>query len=146
MQIQQTWFFQHPTATVWDYLTKPELIEQWLMKTNIKPVVGYEFQFEKTLEGGCAGGSKIIYCKVLEVAPNQLLSYNWQRKNGQGEVDFTSTVKWTLSEKNGGTELNLLHDGFVLFDDFAGHSNGWNMFVYQIYDLIIKGKHANASA
>lgn len=145
MQIQQTWFFQQPAGVVWDYLTLPELIEQWLMKSNIKPIVGYEFQFEKALDG-CGGGAKTIYCKVLEAEPNRLLSYLWQRKDENGKVNFTSTVTWTLEEKNEGTELNLLHDGFIDFDDFKGHNDGWNSFVNRIHALIHQNKHVNRNA
>lgn len=32
-EIRQTWFFKQSPGEVWEYLTKPELIEQWLMKT-----------------------------------------------------------------------------------------------------------------
>lgn len=31
-EIKKTWHFNQAPQDVWEYLTKPELIEQWLMK------------------------------------------------------------------------------------------------------------------
>ena len=44
-EIKYTWFYQHSPEIIWDYLTKPELLSQWLMENNFQPIVGYEFQF-----------------------------------------------------------------------------------------------------
>ena len=43
--IQHKFFFPHPPEVVWEYLTKAELMEQWLMKNDFQPIVGYDFQF-----------------------------------------------------------------------------------------------------
>jgi len=32
--IKHQFFFPHPPETVWEYLTKPELMEQWLMRND----------------------------------------------------------------------------------------------------------------
>jgi uncharacterized protein YndB with AHSA1/START domain len=37
--IKHQFFFPHPPQAVWDYLTKPELMEQWLMKNDFQPIV-----------------------------------------------------------------------------------------------------------
>jgi uncharacterized protein YndB with AHSA1/START domain len=62
--IQYEIFYPNPVADVWDYLTIPELMVQWLMPNDFKPVVGHEFQFK-------AGGTMpdfdfdgIFHCKV----------------------------------------------------------------------------------
>ena len=58
-------FFPNPPSVVWDYLTKAELISQWLMENDFLPVIGHEFQFRMhpvpqiDFDG-------IVYCKVLE--------------------------------------------------------------------------------
>ena len=35
----------HPPEKIWRALTQPHLIEEWLMKSNFKPVVGHGFHF-----------------------------------------------------------------------------------------------------
>ncbi|MEJ0055352.1 MAG: hypothetical protein WDN75_06675 [Bacteroidota bacterium] len=46
--IKHQFFFPHPKETVWEYLTKSELLEQWLMKNNFQPIVGHDFQSGQT--------------------------------------------------------------------------------------------------
>jgi uncharacterized protein YndB with AHSA1/START domain len=41
--IKHQFFFPHPPETVWEYLTKSELMAQWLMKNDFQPIVGSIF-------------------------------------------------------------------------------------------------------
>jgi uncharacterized protein YndB with AHSA1/START domain len=59
-EIKHTWFFNQPPQEIWEYLTKPVLLEQWLMKTDFQPIAGHKFRFTSP-------SGKIINCKVLEV-------------------------------------------------------------------------------
>jgi uncharacterized protein YndB with AHSA1/START domain len=113
--IQHQLFYPHPPEVVWEYLTNPELVSQWLMPGDIRPVPGHEFQFtvkpmpEMDFDGN-------IYCKVLEVILFKKLSYSW--KLGPGNGVFTdSTVNWTLTAQDNGTQVLLVHR------DFKGHEN-----------------------
>jgi len=117
-EIKQTFFFPHPIEIVWEYLTKPELLEQWLMKSDFKPIVGHKFCFTSPQ-------STAHYCEVLEIKPFTKLSYSWKKDN----MPFDSTVVWTLVPKDNGTELQLVHSGFTVLNDYTGHSKGWTMLV-----------------
>ncbi len=44
-EIKHTWHFSQSPQEVWEYLTKPELMEQWLGKTDFQPIVGHKFRF-----------------------------------------------------------------------------------------------------
>ena len=64
--IHHQFFFQHSPEVVWEYLTKAELIAQWLMENDFQPLIGYDFQFRsRPLPDLNFDG--IIYCKVVEV-------------------------------------------------------------------------------
>ena len=115
-EIKHTWFFNHSPQKVWEYLTKPELMEQWMMKTDFQPIVGHKFHFICT---------NITYCEVLEVKPFTRLSYSWQANSASGNKPFSSKVVWTLFPKEDGTELQLVHNGFTVLEDYVGHDNGW---------------------
>jgi uncharacterized protein YndB with AHSA1/START domain len=115
-EIAHTYFFRQSPGEVWEYLTRSELIEQWLMKTDFQPVVGHQFRF------AC---NNITDCEVLEVIPNKLLSYSWKVKNENEETTVDSKVTWTLSEVEGGTKLHLQHGGFTLLEDTLSHNSGW---------------------
>jgi uncharacterized protein YndB with AHSA1/START domain len=128
-EIKQTWFFRQSPEEVWEYLTRPELIEQWLTKTDFQPVPGHKFSFTSK-------SCKIIYCEVLEVKPFTSLSYSWQFPSKKDEQLYDSKVMWTLVPKENGTELLLQHNGFALLEDLAEHTTGWNTCLNRFEELI----------
>jgi uncharacterized protein YndB with AHSA1/START domain len=134
-KIKQTWFFKQAPSEVWEYLTKPELIEQWLMKTNFKPVKGYKFQFTFTAKPE-AKFRGVVDCEVLEIIPCSKLSYSWNGSTQDGSRNYNSVVVWILFPKDNGTELQLEHDGFTVLEDILTHSNGWNNCLTKMEKLI----------
>ena len=139
-QIEHRIFYQYSPETVWEYLTKPELIEQWLMKNNFQPVVGHDFEFRANpLPDYNWDG--IIYCKVLEVVPQKNLTYSWKLGPGDGKITIDSIVTFTLTEKNNGTELHLVHSGFKEMSGFSIISlmdAGWLRNMKKIDELLNK--------
>lgn len=109
--ITHQWFFPYSPETVWEYLTQPELLAQWLMENNFLPVVGHRFQF-KTKPKIKLGFDGNISCEVLEVIPCKRLSYSWKGGMGSEKISLDSIVTWTLTPKDNGTELLLEHTGF----------------------------------
>ena len=131
-EIKQTWHFTQAPAEVWEYLTKPELLEQWLMKTDFQPIVGHKFHFI----GNCNDeGKATAYCEVLEVKPYTRLSYSWQTNSIQNNKPFNSNVVWTLLPSQSGTELQLLHHGFTIQEDVIAHNDGWTRIGNKIVEL-----------
>ena len=137
-------FFNQAPAEVWEYLTRPELIELWLMKSDIKPLVGHEFQF-RTNPLPQFNFDGIINCKVLEVIPFKKLSYSWKGGNN-GKVTLDSIVVWTLLAKDGGTELELVHTGFDGAENLMMYTvmnDGWLRNMQKIPVLINEAKQDN---
>jgi uncharacterized protein YndB with AHSA1/START domain len=128
-QIKHTWFFKQSPQEVWEYLTKPELLEQWLMKTDFQPIAGHKFSFTSPT-------CKIISCEVLEIKPFTKLSYSWLANSASGNKPFNSEVVWTLLPKENGTELQLVHHGFSALEDYIGHNNGWTMLGNRFVELL----------
>ena len=125
--IIQTWWLPASPEVVWDYLTKPELLEQWLMENDIKPVVGHQFRF-RTYPKVNFGFDGIVYCEVLVAERYKKLSYSWKGGPGKGKINLDSIVTWTLTGKNNGTELLLEHTGFRGMKNLIAHfamSKGW---------------------
>jgi uncharacterized protein YndB with AHSA1/START domain len=61
--------------------------------------------------------------EYLEVRPPELVRYNWNPTWSPGEQ---SVVTLRLSEENGGTRLELVHEGFATIESANGHNQGWN--------------------
>lgn len=128
-EIKQTKFFPHPPEEVWNCLTKPELLEQWLGPTDFQPIKGHKFRFVSPYGNDS-------FCEVLEVKPYTKLSYTWQKKSLKTSTPFTSKIEWTLLPKENGTELQLLHNGFIALEDFTGHETGWNTCLKKFEELL----------
>jgi len=125
--IRHEFFFSHPIETVWEYLTKPELMEQWLMKNDFQPTVGADFQF-RTGPIPSLDFDGIFYCKVLEIIPFKKLSYSWKSGPGGGDITLDSVVIWKLEPKDKGTNLLLEHSGFARKENlnfYNGLLHGW---------------------
>jgi uncharacterized protein YndB with AHSA1/START domain len=125
-------FLQSPEA-IWEYLTVPELMAQWLMTPhNFQPVVGQKFQF-KTKPIPKFGFDGNVYCEVLEVQPYKKLSYSWKG----GSLD--SVVVWTLEPTADGTMLTLEHKGFKGIKNFMSYiimNRGWIKIVKRLLKIL----------
>jgi uncharacterized protein YndB with AHSA1/START domain len=126
--IKHTFFYSHKPEAVWEYLTKPELMAQWLMPNDFKPLVGHDFQFRsKPMPNFNFDG--IFHCKVLELVPNKKLVYTWNGGPNPDKTTLDSKVMWTLIPKDKGTELQLEHSGFAteeaMLPIFSAMDKGW---------------------
>ncbi|MBX3254139.1 MAG: SRPBCC domain-containing protein [Chitinophagaceae bacterium] len=119
-------FTQSPEA-VWEYLTNPDLLAQWLMPNNFKPIVGHKFQFgtKPKLKLGFDGR---IYCEVLEIVPYRKLVYSWKGGLSKEKPSLDSIVTWTLTPINSGTIVTLEHKGFKGIKNYLAYfimNKGW---------------------
>ena len=126
-EIKHTYSFKCSPEEVWEYLTKAELLEKWLMQNNFELNVGAHFQFylkpvpEINFDGN-------IYCTVLEIIPLKKLSYSWKNGSNTGGISLDSTIEWTLHQNGKITELHLLHSGFDNLEHaklYAAMHQGW---------------------
>ena len=115
-----------PPEKIWRALTQPHLIEEWLMKSEFKPVVDHRFRFSADWGG--------VDCQVLEVEPHRTLSYTWA---GMG---LESIVTWTLSETETGTRLRMEQTGFKPDQQQAyfGAKAGWPRFLGNLEQLLAR--------
>ncbi|WP_343303262.1 SRPBCC domain-containing protein [Chitinophaga niabensis] len=146
--IKHQFSFPHPPAIVWEYLTRSELMELWLMKNNFQPIVGADFQFRTNPIPGLDFDG-IFYCRVLEIVPFKKLSYSWQSGPGNGEITLDSVVVWKLEATDKGTELFLEHSGFAKEENlnfYNGLTNGWLEKFPRIADLLNAAQHVNPNA
>jgi uncharacterized protein YndB with AHSA1/START domain len=142
--IKQTWYFDQPVHEIWEYLTRPELIEQWLMKSDFEPVAGHKFRFT-FIPKDDSHYDGTIDSEVLEVIPFKKLSYSWNGSANDGSRTFRSIVVWTLIPKGNGTELQLQHDGFTLPEDILTHANGWKSCVKRLEESLNDLKNDNTN-
>ena len=146
-EIKHTWFFNQSPEHVWEYLTKAELMAQWLMPNDFKPVVGHDFHFRVNpipslnLDG-------IFPCKVLDIVPLKKLTYSWKGGPGGGTTTLDTVVVWTLMPKDNGTELQLVQSGYKEenVSIFSAMFNGWLTNIQKMVQLLNANSNASTNA
>jgi len=115
-----------PPEKIWRALTKPHLIEEWLMKNDFEPVADHRF----TLRGDWGA----VDCQVLAIEPNKTLSYKWDA------MGLESVVTWTLTATSTGTHLRMEQSGFRPDQKQAYHGAryGWQQFLAKLEQLLAR--------
>jgi uncharacterized protein YndB with AHSA1/START domain len=115
-----------PPEKIWRALTQPQLIEEWLMKNDFKPVVDHRFNLRA--DWGAVDG------QVLAVEPNKTLSYTW------GAYDLKSVVIWTLTPTSKGTRLRMEQSGFRRDQPqyYQGAQGGWQRFFANLEQVLAR--------
>jgi len=135
-QIRIETFIEAAPQEVWQAITDKTMVSEWLMETDIKPVVGFKAYFKMPPMPGFNGH---IDATVLQVKKHELFIYTWQG----GWMKTPTTVKFTLTEKANGTLLVLEHWGF---EGLLGNllkkmmSGGWKKKITVQIAQIIKAK------
>ncbi|HZY36968.1 MAG TPA: SRPBCC domain-containing protein [Mucilaginibacter sp.] len=133
------WFFPHPPEKVWECLTDSELVGQWLMKNDFKPLAGHKFNFF-TRPIPKMGFDGIVYCEVIEIIPNKKLVYTWQGGPKPGVIRLDTLLTWTLSPDANGTILLLEHTGFKGLQNYLTSiilERGWKKNVARRFEQIL---------
>lgn len=118
--------FPHSPEKIWRALTQPHLLQEWLMESDFKPVVGHDFNFRA--EWGA------VECKVLVIEPNKTLSYSW------AAFGLESIVIWSLTPTSTGTLLRMEQEGFRSDQQQAynGAKHGWRKFFSNLESVLAR--------
>jgi uncharacterized protein YndB with AHSA1/START domain len=120
-----------PPEKLWRALTKPHLIEEWLMKNDgFEPVIGHRFR----LSGDWGG----VDCEVLAVEPNRTLSYTWNYSHEDAAYNLKSVVTFTLTPTRTGTHLRMEQEGFRPDQKQAlgGATHGWQQHLANLEKVV----------
>ncbi|MFI5907702.1 SRPBCC domain-containing protein [Dactylosporangium sp. NPDC051541] len=112
----------HPIDAVWQALTDPAELAEWVMPVEgFAAVAGQRFRF---LAKPMPGWDGVINCEVLAVDAPHRLVIRWQGSR----MRTPTTLTWTLTATDGGTRFRIDHAGF---DGPTGvisalmHRSGW---------------------
>ncbi|MBZ9962597.1 SRPBCC domain-containing protein [Mesorhizobium sp. BR1-1-2] len=123
----------HPPEKLWRALTQPHLIEEWLMKNDLNPVVGHRFNISTDWGG-------VLDCEVLAVEPHRTLSYTWNLAHQDPAFDLRSVVTFTLTPTPAGTHLRMEQSGFRPEQRraYGGAKMGWPKFLEKLEELLAR--------
>ena len=121
----------HPPEKIWRALTQPHLMEEWLMKSDFKPVAGHQFHLRREPKPGV---NIVVDCVVMAVEPHKTLSYSWDA------YGLDSVVTWTLTPTTTGTLLRMEQSGFRPDQSQAYHGAraGWREFLVALDEVLAR--------
>ncbi len=116
-----------PVSEVWDALTNPQKLEEWMLMANtFEPVLGKKFTFKAE---GMENWDGYFHCQIKELEINKKLVYTWNSQM----INAETLVTIIISESDGKTELKLIHTGWEKLPEEArkqmieGHTKGWEL-------------------
>lgn len=120
--------FNAPIEKVWQAIIDNKEMKEWYFDLEeFKAEPGFEFQFT----GGTETNTYLHLCKVIEVIPQQKLTYSWRYDGYEGK----SIVNFELFPDGDKTWLKLTHEGLQTFPannpDFAkaNFEAGWTEII-----------------
>lgn len=115
-----------PPSKVWEALTQPELIKQYLFGTQV--TTDWKVGSPITYKGVWKGKAYEDKGKVLQVEPGKLLvSTFWSSLLGVPDVpENYKTVRYELSPEGGGTRLTITQDNNATQEEADHSGENWN--------------------
>ena len=125
--------FPYPPEKLWRALTQPHLVEEWLMKGDVAPILGHRF----TLQGEWGGA---LDCEVVAVEPHRRLSYTWNFAHDDPAYALRSVVTFTLTPTGAGTHLRVEQAGFRPDQKQAlgGARAGWSQNLARLDEVLAR--------
>ena len=121
---------------VWDALTKPALIKQYLFGTDVTTdwKVGSSITYKGTWEGKPYEDKG----KVVQIEPPRLLVCTyWSAFSGQPDIaENYATVRYELSAEGGGTRLSITQDNNPSQESADHSAQNWNTVLEAMKKLL----------
>ena len=114
-----------PASKVWDALTKPELIKQYLFGTDV--ISDWKVGSPIVYKGEWEGKSFEDKGKILKLEPKKMLmSTHWSPLSGVPDTpENYHTVTYQLLEKNGGTDVTITQDNNANEEERVHSEQNW---------------------
>ena len=114
-----------PASKVWDAITKPELIKQYLFGTDV--ISDWKEGGSIIYKGEWQGKSFEDKGKILKMEPEKLLrSTHWSPLSGVPDSpENYHTVTYVLSDKDGSTEVTIIQDNNANEQEKAESEKNW---------------------
>lgn len=115
-----------PVSKVWEALTKPSLIKQYLFGTEV--VTDWQVGSPITYRGEWQGKTYEDKGKILQIEPEKLLvSTFWSSLSGVPDVpENYKTVRYELSSEDSGTKLTITQDNNSTQEEAKHSEQNWN--------------------
>jgi uncharacterized protein YndB with AHSA1/START domain len=125
-----------PASKVWDALTKPELIKQYLFGTEV--TTDWRVGSPITYRGEWQGKSYEDKGKILEIEPRKrLVSTFWSSLAGLPDTpEYYKTVRYELAPEGDRTKLTITQDNNATQEEADHSEQNWRMVLDGVKKLL----------
>jgi len=125
-----------PAYRLWDALTDPVLIKQYLFGTDV--MTDWRVGSPITYRGEWEGRQYEDKGTILECEPERLLvTTYWSSLSGKPDVpENYNTVTYELSGEDGGTKLTIVQDNNDSADSAQHSEQNWNVVLAKMKELL----------
>jgi len=125
-----------PLSRVWEALTKPDLIKQYLFGTEV--TTDWQVGSPITYTGEWEGKTYEDKGKILQIEPGKLIvSTFWSSLSGLPDVpENYKTVRYELSAEGGGTRLTITQDNNETQAEANHSEQNWKMVLEGMKKLL----------
>lgn len=126
-------FINAPRARVYAAWTDPEQLKQWWGPEGVRTRnftadarVGGEYRWDLFNQ---EGEEMTVFGKYVELVPGKKIVFTWKWDEDDAWKNASSVVTVELSDRDGGTELRLIHEKLPSEESRDRHNEGWNSVV-----------------
>jgi uncharacterized protein YndB with AHSA1/START domain len=133
---QATILINAPRSKVWDALTKPDLIKQYLFGTSV--TTDWQVGSPIIYSGKWEGKPYQDKGKVVQIEPGRLLvSTFWSSLAGQPDIpENYKTVRYELIKEGRAIRLTVTQDNNASSEEASHSSENWKMVLEGIKKLV----------
>jgi uncharacterized protein YndB with AHSA1/START domain len=125
-----------PASKVWEALTRPDLIKQYLFGTEV--TTDWKVGGPITYKGVWEGKAYEDKGKIIKFEPEKtLVSTHWSPLSGVPDTpENYHTVTYELTEKDGKTDVTILQDNNATEDEKIHSEQNWKMVLEGMKKLL----------
>src|ERR1043166_6151380 len=135
-------FVKAPRARVYAAWTDVEQLKQWFGPEKVRTRdikadarVGGEFRWDLV---NSDGEEMTMRGEFRELQPGKKIVFSWRWLDDEDWENQTSVVTLDLSDRDGGTELRLIHEQLPSEQSRDGHNSGWNSALAKLERFLAK--------
>ena len=84
------------------------------------------------------GEEMTVFGQYRELVPGKKIVFTWQFQDDEDWAGHVSVVTVELSDRDGGTELRLIHENLPSEQSRDGHNAGWNSALDKLEKFVSK--------
>lgn len=128
-----------PAAQVWDAITNPEKVKQYLYGTTVQ--TDWKEGSPISYEGEYNGKAYKDKGKILKIEPNKVLqSTYWSSMGGkEDKPENYNVVTYLLDEQDGKTTVTITQDNVKDEKEQEGAANNWQGVLVKLKE-VVEGK------